>query len=276
LLGHVLSLRAGMDYETLVRRRITEPLGMKDTAITLSPDMAARLAVGHDANLKAVKNWDLPTLAGAGALRSTANDLLTFLGAELELTNAPLRASMDKQLSVRRPTDATMPNMTIALGWLVLSDPKGTVIWHNGGTGGYRTYMGFNAATRTGVVVLANASAGVTPDDIGLYLLNGTPLANIQPPKLHTEIALDLTAKRAFVGQYQLAPSVVMSITLEGEQLFGQLTNQQKFPIFPESPTQVFFKVVEAQISFDVGADGKASIATLHQNGRDIPATRVN
>src|ERR1700683_5398559 len=79
LLGHVLARRAGVDYETLVRSRICEPLGMKSTAITLSADMKARFAIGHDQSLDPVAYWDLPTLAGAGALRSTENDLLTFL-----------------------------------------------------------------------------------------------------------------------------------------------------------------------------------------------------
>jgi serine-type D-Ala-D-Ala carboxypeptidase/endopeptidase len=103
LLGHVLSLRAGADYESLVRHRILTRLGLMDTSITLSPDIVARLAVGHDAGLKAVENWDLPTLAGAGALRSTTHDLLTFLGAELGLGNSKLKEAMAEQLSVRRP-----------------------------------------------------------------------------------------------------------------------------------------------------------------------------
>ena len=66
LLGHALALRAGQDYESLVRSRITAPLGMKDTSIALSPAMKARLAAGYDGQLNRAANWDLPTLAGAG------------------------------------------------------------------------------------------------------------------------------------------------------------------------------------------------------------------
>jgi D-alanyl-D-alanine-carboxypeptidase/D-alanyl-D-alanine-endopeptidase len=80
LLGHVLALKAGKSYEELVESRICGPLGMHDTRITLTPEMKARLAVGHDASMNSVANWDLPTLAGAGAIRSTANDMLTFVG----------------------------------------------------------------------------------------------------------------------------------------------------------------------------------------------------
>ena len=83
LLGHLLAYRAGTDYESLVGRRITQPLGMPDTGITLSCSMEQRLATGHNAMLAPAANWDFPTLAGAGALRSTANDMLTFLEAFL-------------------------------------------------------------------------------------------------------------------------------------------------------------------------------------------------
>jgi len=104
LLGHVLARRAGMSYEELVRTRICEPLAMNSTEITLTPEQKKRLATGHDAAMRAVSNWDLPTLAGAGALRSTANDLLTFLSANLGYTKTPLAPAMADMLKVRRPT----------------------------------------------------------------------------------------------------------------------------------------------------------------------------
>ncbi len=90
LLGHTLSLKARTTYEQLVTRRILTPLGMTETAITLTPAMRARLAPGHDGEGHVVPNWDLPTLAGAGALRSTAKDLLAFLVANLDSTATPL------------------------------------------------------------------------------------------------------------------------------------------------------------------------------------------
>ena len=102
LLGQALSRRAGQDFETLVRTRITGPLGMTDTAVALSPAMKTRLAPGHTATLEPAANWDLPTMAGAGALRSTTNDLLTFLAAELGFKPTPLKAAMDAQRVPRR------------------------------------------------------------------------------------------------------------------------------------------------------------------------------
>ena len=103
LLGHLLARRAGTDYESLIRTRITQPLGMPDTGITLSSSMKQRMATGHNAMLAPVANWDLPTLAGAGALRSSANDMLTFLEAFLGYKESPLAPAMKAMLEVRRP-----------------------------------------------------------------------------------------------------------------------------------------------------------------------------
>ena len=100
LLGHVLARRAGMDYEALVRTRILDPLKMSSTRITLSPELKQRMAVGHNAALEAVPNWDVPTLPGAGALRSSTNDMLTFLAAELGYTKTSLAPAMAAMLAV--------------------------------------------------------------------------------------------------------------------------------------------------------------------------------
>ena len=109
----MLALRAGKSYEELVESRICGPLGMKDTVITLTPQMKARLAVGHNATMAAVPNWDIPTLAGAGALRSTTNDMLTFVGANLGVIKSPLAPAMASMLTVRHATG--VPGLEIAL-----------------------------------------------------------------------------------------------------------------------------------------------------------------
>jgi CubicO group peptidase (beta-lactamase class C family) len=99
LLGHILGLVAGKSYEDLVRERILQALEMNDTSITQSPEQKERLAPGHNLFGKATANWDIPTLAGAGALRTTAGDLLRFLGANMKAvaqkgSSGPLVESM--------------------------------------------------------------------------------------------------------------------------------------------------------------------------------------
>jgi D-alanyl-D-alanine-carboxypeptidase/D-alanyl-D-alanine-endopeptidase len=271
LLGHVLALRAGTDYATLVRQRITGPLGMTSTTIALTPEEKTRLAIGHDAALAKTSNWDIPTLAGAGALRSDADDILTFLGAELGYVKAPLAPAMKAQIAPRRP--AGSPNLQVALGWHVITSPAGEIVWHNGGTGGYRTMMAFDPKAGVGVVVLSNTSTQAGVDDIALHLLVGAPL--MAPPVQHQEIAVDPAALKGLVGRYQIAPQVAVEMSLEGGQFYTQMTGQQRIPVYMEAPHRAFLKVVEATIDFDVDASGRATALTIHQNGRDVRASRI-
>jgi D-alanyl-D-alanine-carboxypeptidase/D-alanyl-D-alanine-endopeptidase len=274
LLGHALARRAGVNYETLVKSRVCGPLGMSSTGITLSPEMKARLAAGHNGKLETVSNWDLPTLAGAGALRSTANDMLAFLAANLGYTKTPLAPAMAAMLKVRRPTGA--PGLEIGLGWLVRTRGANEVVWHNGGTGGYRSFAGFDPKARVGVVVLSNTETAAGVDDIGMHLIDaGSSLTHPAPPKEHKEISVDPKVWDGYVGRYQLAPNFILTITREGGSLFAQATGQPKAQIFPESEREYFLKVVDAQISFESGSDGRAAALVLHQNGMDHRAQRV-
>lgn len=272
LLGHALARRAGTDYETLVRTRILQPLAMKSTAITLSKAMKDRLAIGHDAALQPVSNWDLPTLAGAGALRSTANDLLTFVGANLGLQTSPLASSMASMLATRRPT--SVPGLDIALGWHISTRNEHEIIWHNGGTGGYRTWIGFDPKSRTGIVVLSNTSTAAGVDDIGAHLLDpAIPL--IQPPKQRHEVKIDPAVLDRYAGRYELAPTFVITVTRDGDHVFAQATGQPNFEIFAEDDRNFFYKVVDAQITFVVDATGRATSLVLHQNGANVPGKRI-
>ena len=272
LLGHVLARRAGIDYEKLVRTRICDPLGMRSTVITLSNEMKSRFAVGHDATMQRVAYWDLPTLAGAGALRSTANDLVTFVAANLGYVKSPLAPAIAAMLTVRRPTGS--PGLDIGLGWHILTRDGHEIVWHNGGTGGFRSFIAFERKTGTGVVVLSNAETLAGVDDIGQHLLNSNaPLW--QPPKEHKQVAVDPKIFDGYVGQYQLAPEFVLTITREGTQFFVQATGQPKLEIFPESERDYFLKAVDAQISFETDGQGRATTLVLHQNGMNKPARRV-
>ena len=234
--------------------------------------MKSRFAVGHDATMQRVAYWDLPTLAGAGALRSTANDMLTFVAANLDYVKTPLKPAMAAMLTVRHPTG--VPGLEVGLAWHILTRDGREVVWHNGGTGGFRSFIGFERKTGTGVVVLSNAETPEGVDDIGQYLLNaGAPLW--QPPKEHRQVAVDPKVFDSYVGQYQLAPNFVLTITREGIQFFVQATGQPKLEIFPESERDYFLKAVEAQITFETDAQGRATGLVLHQNGMNQPAKRL-
>jgi len=279
LLGHVLSLAAGKDYETLVRTRICQPLGMNDTAITLTPEMKARLAPGHNNRYEPTPNWDLPTLAGAGALRSTAADMLSFLSAQLGYKSSSLDPAIAMTRANRTPADG---GMEIGLGWLMRPKKDSEIIWHNGGTGGYRSFAGFDPKSGVGVVVLSNVYTPAGVDDIGFHLLDpasqllphDSPL--ILPPASHTAITLSPDVLDIYVGKYQFAPNVILAITRKDNQLFAQLTGQGPLEIFPENKTDFFSTVVDAQILFKTDSKGRANALVLRQSGRDQLAQRID
>ncbi len=270
LLGHALARGDGADYETLVSTRILEPLGMVDTSISLTPSRRERLAAGHDRALEPVSNWDIPTLAGAGALRSTVNDLLTFVEANLGLRASPLHEAMAVTHRPRRAFPA--PNMEVGLGWIIRNERGRTIVWHNGGTGGYRSFLGFDPASGAGVTVLSNSARSV--DDLGFHLLDSRfELATPSPQR--TEVEVDPAIYDEYIGRYQLARNAIITVTREDDRLFVQLTGQQRFEVFPESETLFFLRAVEAQISFGRDDRGAVDHLVLHQNGVEQRAVRL-
>jgi CubicO group peptidase (beta-lactamase class C family) len=272
LLGHVLALRAGTDYGTLLRRRITDPLGMGSTFDATPQADKVRVATGHGMTGQMVPGWTTGTLAGAYAIRSDAEDILTFLAAELGYVKTPLAAAMKAQLVPRRPTGG--PGVEVALGWHVTTFPGGRqVVWHDGGTGGYRSMMAFDPKSGVGVVALSNRFTLDGVDDIPLHILAGTPLA--APPPVHHEVAVDPAAMQGLAGRYELAPQVYIDVTFKDGRLFAQVTGQPAYPLFMEGPNKVFWKVVEASADFELDAQGRGAALILHQAGQTARAPRV-
>jgi len=273
LLGHALALRAGMSYESLVRSRICDPLGMTDTRMTLTSGMKTRLAVGHNNALTPVANWDIPTLAGAGAFRSTANDMLKFLAAALGFVEAPIAPAMADAVSIRRPGEN--PETQMAYGWEVRTKDASSIIWKGGATGGYRTYMGYDPKARVGVVVLSNMLRAAM-DEIGPHLLNASNPLSKMGPLAHPEITLDPKTFDRYVGTYQFDPNESVTVSRDEGHFYAQLTGQRKLEVFAETNRKFFYKVVDAELEFEVDSRGAATQVTLHQNGRNHIAKRLS
>ncbi len=168
LLGHILSLKAEKEYEELVRERISSKLNMNDTMIKLNTNAKNKLAEGHSRGKK-VSNWDIPTLEGAGAIRSSAVDMIKFVGANLGID----KTELDKTLNFSHKEQFDISrNMKIALAWHINIDGQKEIIWHNGGTGGYRSFCGFSKNENIGIVVLTNSN--MSCDDIGFHILDSS------------------------------------------------------------------------------------------------------
>ncbi|MCC6539944.1 MAG: serine hydrolase [Bryobacterales bacterium] len=273
LLGHALARQAGLSYEELVRAKILDPLRMKDTGIALSPAARARLAQGHNAKLEPVPACDLPALAGAGALRSSASEMLNWLAAHAGLAEGGVNPVLASMLATRRP-GLGGSQQQVGLGWMIAKVGGAEMVWHNGGTGGFVSFAGFDPQARVGVVVLSNTAGSPGVDDLGRHLLNSNlPLA--EEKRERQQISFDPKRFDAFTGAYRLAPGFALFITREGERFFAQATGQGKNEIFPMSARAFFFKVVDAEIEFGPEQAGRTHRLTLRQNGASIPGERV-
>lgn len=176
LLGNVLAASQDMTYEELMVKVIAKPLGMMNTATTLSSKMREQLAAGHYRGLQ-VENWDIPSLEGAGAILSTTSDMIKYIAANMGIEKSKLYPAMQMaHENTREGNDLPI----VGLGWHTIERKDLSIIWHSGRTGGYSTFAGFIKDGDKGVVVLSNSSeAGI--DDIGNYLLD--PTSNLIDPK---------------------------------------------------------------------------------------------
>ena len=161
---------------------------------------------------------------------------------------------------------------SIGLGWLIARD--GVTRWHNGQTGGYHSWAGIYRPRGVAVVVLANTATGWV-DLLGervLQRLLGQELPIDLPP---APVELPPGDLDAYVGTYLLNESFAITITRDGDRLYAQATLQPKLRIYPASRTRFFYRVVDAQITFELDENGRAAGMVLHQNGRDMPAKRT-
>jgi CubicO group peptidase (beta-lactamase class C family) len=270
LLGHALTLKAGMTYEALLKERITGPLGMTDTMIALTPEMKDRLAHGHNERLGPVSNWDLDVMAGAGAIRSTVRDLLKYCAANAGLTDTPLRATIEEAQTLKYPwrKGETSPG---SLAWAAPTPlPNNRRLWwHNGGTGGYCSFMGFDREARVGVVVMTNCANSI--DELALHIIEPDwPLDVVR-----AAIKLPIAALDKAVGVYEVGPGSYRTVTRYRDRLFLQRTGQARREILPESERVFFNTEINATVTFEAGADGAITGLVLRSRGNESPAKRV-
>jgi CubicO group peptidase (beta-lactamase class C family) len=181
VLGAALATRAGAGYPELLQRQITGPLGMTDTAISLSPEQLGRLMQGYDGQRQPTPRWDLDAFASAGGIRSTAGDMLTYLEAQLHPERSPFPAALVRSQRIR---DHVGGDVDVALAWMY--DTGTGVYEHNGATGGYTAYAVFNPKRDFAAVAMLNAYSAAFPftgvlSEHVLERLSGRPALSLTP-----------------------------------------------------------------------------------------------
>jgi serine-type D-Ala-D-Ala carboxypeptidase/endopeptidase len=173
VLGQLLARKSGQTYEALIRERVLEPLGLKDTFADVPEHRRVLLANGHRHNGRPVPSWTSDAYAPAGVWKATVTDLIRLLQAARDGQVPSLKRSLEPLAAT------TAPETQVGFGWMLLRKHDDEIAWHNGGTGGFRSFAGFSRRTGRAVVVLANSEVAV--DDLALHLLN--PRFEVRPPK---------------------------------------------------------------------------------------------
>lgn len=172
ILGHALAGAAKTSsYEELLQMKILRPLRMTSTRITLTDDdREKRMAPGHDAKGQPNSTWDFGCLEACGGIRSTVNDMLLFGRAALAAEDsAPLTPAF--RVAQQPWRELPKGNKTyVGLNWMNMPSPskKHTMIWHNGGTGGYRSFLGLIPGKKLVVVLLTNISQPADRETVGI------------------------------------------------------------------------------------------------------------
>lgn len=261
LLGYGLALKQHRSYGDLVAAHIFKPLGMTSSGVTQT------LAPGFDGLGNPARSWHLDALAGAGAIRSSGADMQLYLKAYMGRMATPLRAAMDLAIAPRRDI---APGQRIGLIWMTAKDADQTIIWHNGLTGGYASFIGFTADRKRGVVILTNQAQPV--DELGFAALSeAAPLAPARK-------AVEMTAEQldAYPATYRLKDKFFISVVKSKNQLFARATGQMMFPLFASAPDQFFAKIDDITLHFQRDGQGQVTSMLLHQGGRDFPCPKVS
>jgi CubicO group peptidase (beta-lactamase class C family) len=251
LLGEALAHRTGLDFATLIRTRITGPLGMKDTDVAWSQTQRRRAATGHDTTLAAVMEQRAQFLAAAGGLHSSAEDMVRLLTALLHPRWSRLGAAFSTALAQRRPAEAAESDQT--LGWLMRSTTDGEVALMLGGSYGFASAVAIDPVRRWGVVILSNSIEPVA--DLAMRVLRPGASA-AAPAGNRAEIQLDPGSLQGYAGRYQSEAGLAFDVILEAGRLAIRFPGAT--PALRARTATEFFTDGGAEVTFRLDELGRA------------------
>ena len=267
LLGFLIEKITQQSYSQFVQENIFKPLGMKDSGYDSNAAIIVHRAAGYAPSPNGVTNAgyiDMTIPLSAGALYSTTEDLLRW---EQGLMGGKLLSAA----SLQKMTTPFKNDYAFGLGVRTVNDHK--LIEHGGGIEGFNTYLAYYPEDKLTVVALANLN-GDAPEGIASKLAAIAHGETVVLPSERKEITVPSSILAKYVGTYQLTPNFDIVMTLENGKLMTQATGQPKFPLFAESETKFFLKVVDAEVEFFKNDKGEVSHLVLHQGGQDMRGTK--
>jgi CubicO group peptidase (beta-lactamase class C family) len=263
LLGFALGKKLGGGYAKVLAERVLRPLELKDTFVGVPAALEARRAVGTTDDLAKAAPWTFDALAGAAALVSTAHDQLRLIGAELDAAaGSALALRRAMKLTQEPQLDRTGDNES--LGWMIDSAGR---YWHNGGTGGYHAFVGFDPKAKRGVVVLASTATSLVdrlPD--ALYQI----LDNDAPPPAKFPTAAELVP---LAGTYELAGTKLQVVAL-GKRLYLEGPGEPRHRMSPLSDHEFLIEALQSVAVFEKDGD-KLARMVFEVGGRKLVAQRA-
>ena len=268
VLGYLIEKISGQSYGEFLQQNLFTPLGMTDTGIDSNAAILPQRAQGYAPSTKGLRHAGYTSMTipfSAGALYSTTNDLQKWEQGLFggKVVNAASLAKM-----------TTPFKDDYAFGLMVTTKDGHKQISHGGGIEGFNTALAYYPDDKLTVIVLGNVN-GAAPDQIA-DALGKTALG--QPVTLASErreVQVSPAILADYAGTYELNPNFSIVMTVENGQLMTQATHQPKFPMFAESDTKFFLKVVDAEVEFFRDPTTHAvTHLTLYQNGAAIEGKR--
>ena len=266
LVGYIISNGSAANYQRLLQERICQPLGLENTSLGPTPNMEKKLSKAHIGN-EIVPFWEFPVFFGTGGIYSTVKDLTRFLEAHMGRLNTILTDAFQKTHKIYGDADAD--DLKIALAWHIRENFSSTIIYHNGGTGGCRSYIGYCPDTQRGVVILSNSAVNI--NDLGFHLID----SRYGLRKEERTISLDSFILNQYVGKYQHPSGLVFTISKKNQDLTVHLPGYPAADIFPETTTRFFLKTITATLDFDFDDDNNVQGLYFSYSGSIHPAKKI-
>lgn len=264
LLGIVLGRKIGPDFPRALRARILDPLELRDTYFVVPASAAHRRAQGTTNDLVNAAPWTFDAMSGAGGLVSTAHDQLALIAAELDATTgskqalrAPMRLTQEKQVENQQTQNS-------GLGWIVDSHGR---YWHNGSTGGFHAFVGFDPSAKRGIVILASTATSLVDRlaDILYQVLDGTapaPVVFPGPDKL-----------ASYAGTYDFS-GTKLTVKAIGKRLYIEGPGEPPRRLSPISDHEFLLEQLQALVAFQLDG-GKVARVVFVVGGQQLIAPRV-
>ena len=279
LLGEIVAKVSGKPLGDYLRDEFFTPLGLKDTGIYVNSTPPSGMATGYsftDGKLAPALDWDMSWAGGAGALYSTVGDL--FRWNEALFGGRVVNADSFKAATTPVELPANVDGMKYGYG-LVMFEVKGLpAIGHGGGLNGWSSDLLRVPAQHCTIVILANAlppPPGLAPGVISRALAEKVLADESQKlPQPAEDSSVNPKSFTDYVGRFDYQ-GAVMTISVDGDALYSQLTGQQKFRIFPKARDEFFWKVTDAQVVFLRNEKGEVIAARHTQNGNTFRAPKI-